>query len=108
MQSEPGHPTGCMVALGVRDAGVVPPAAATDTLTAARLRNREGIVACVQRGIDMGELDPATNIAALAYAFESFLLGLSTLARDGAKQEQMDDAVTHVLSLWRSALNQKA
>lgn len=108
MQSEPGHPTGCMVALGVIGAGVADNAAVFDALTAARARNKRGIVTCVQRGIDMQELDPATNITALAYAFESFLLGLSTLARDGATQEAMDGAVTQILSLWQSAVNNKA
>lgn len=105
MQSEPGHPTGCMVALGVIGAGVSDNAAVADALTAARARNRAGIVACVQRGVDVQELDPATDIAALAYAFESFLLGLSTLARDGATPTEMNNAITQMLRLWRNALN---
>jgi AcrR family transcriptional regulator len=104
MQCEPGHPTGCMVALGVMGAGVSDNAAVTASLTAARARNRAGIAACVQRGVDTRELDPATDVTALAYAFESFLLGLSTLARDGTTQEKMNSAVTQILSLWRSAV----
>lgn len=108
MQSAPGHPTGCIVALGVRDAGVFATAAAPDVLAAARVRNREGIVACVQRGVDMHALDGATHVAALAYAYEGFLLGLSTLARDGATQEAMDDAVSEMLRLWPSAVDNEA
>jgi AcrR family transcriptional regulator len=100
MQREPGHPSGCMVALGVMGAGVSDRAVVTDALTAARARNRAGIAACVQRGVETQELDPATDVAALAYAFESFLLGLSTLARDGATQEEMNSAVTQILRLW--------
>lgn len=105
MQCEPGHPTGCMIALGVMGAGVSDSAAVTASLTAARARNRAGIAACVQRGVDTRELDPATDVAALAYAFESFLLGLSTLARDGTTKEKMNSAVTQILSLWRSAVH---
>lgn len=103
MQVETSHPTGCMVALGVTSAGAPDNAAVTAGLTAARARNRAGILACVQRGVAQQELDPATDVAALASVFESFLLGLSTLARDGATQETMDSAVDQVLRLWRNS-----
>ncbi|MDQ2821069.1 MAG: TetR/AcrR family transcriptional regulator [Pseudomonadota bacterium] len=101
MQAETGHPTGCMVALGVTSAGVLENVAITAALTAARARNRAGFLSCVERGVALQELDPATDVAALAGAFESFLLGLSTLARDGATKETMDCAVTQILRLWR-------
>lgn len=100
MQVEAGHPTGCMVALGVAGAGVAENAASTAALTAARARNRAGILACVQRGVDRNELGDATDVAALASVFESFMLGLSTLARDGATRETLDGAVTHIMRLW--------
>lgn len=110
MQAEAGHPTGCMVALSVTSAvtsvGTVDNAPVTAALTAARVRNRAGIVACIERGVALQELDPATDVAALACVFDSFLLGLSTLARDGATQQTMDSAVTQVMRLWqRSADN---
>lgn len=95
MQADAGHPTGCMVALGGTDAG----------LTQARARNRAGLLACVQRGVDLQELDPAIDVTALASMFESFLLGLSTLARDGATQADLDRAVTQVLRLWQRQAN---
>jgi AcrR family transcriptional regulator len=101
MQAEPGHPTGCMVALGVTSAGAPENVTVTAALTAARARNRSGLLACVERGVALQELDPATDVTALAGAFESFLLGLSTLARDGATKEAMDSTVTQVLRLWR-------
>lgn len=101
MQTEAGHPTGCMVALGVTSAGAVENVAGAAALAAARARNRAGIVACIERGVALQELDPATDVAALAGAFEGFLLGLSTLARDGATIETMDRAVTQILRLWQ-------
>ena len=70
MQREPGHPSECMVALGVMGAGIADNAVVTDPLTAARARNHAGITACVQRGVDAGELGPATDVAALHGAGE--------------------------------------
>lgn len=101
MQVEPSHPTGCMVALGVSSAGGPENAAVAAGLTAARARNRAGILACVERGVAQQELGPGTDAAALATVFESFLLGLSALARDGATRETLDRAVDQVLRLWR-------
>lgn len=100
MQCEAGHPTGCMVALGVMSAVTPDDAAVTNALTTSRARTREGILACVRRGVAQGELDAATDATALAQVFASFLFGLSTLARDGATQENLEAAVTQVLQLW--------
>lgn len=100
MQTEAGHPKGCMVALGATSASVVEDVATADALKAARARNRAGIVACIERGVALQELDPASDVAALAGAFESFLLGLSILARDGVTIETLDSAVTQILCLW--------
>ena len=101
MQVEPSHPAGCMVALGVTSAGAPDNAAVSAGLTAARARNRAGILARVEAGLARQELAPDTDAAALACVFESFLLGLSTLARDGATRESLDRAVDQVLRLWR-------
>ncbi|MET0322142.1 MAG: TetR/AcrR family transcriptional regulator [Duganella sp.] len=103
MQCEAGHPKGCMVALGVMSAGAPDHAAATAGLSATRARNRAGLLACVQRGIAHGELAAATSAQALAGAFESFLIGLSTLARDGAAPDDLDAAVTYIMQLWDNA-----
>jgi len=100
MQCEAGHPTGCMVALGIMSAEIPENVAVIDALKASRARNRAGILACVERGVAQQALDPATDVAALATMFESFLLGLSTLARDGATLPTMDGAVTQILQLW--------
>lgn len=108
MQCESSHPKGCMVALGVMSAGTPDNAAVTAALTASRARTRAGILACVRRGIAQGELNTATDPMALARVFESFLLGLSTLARDGATQENLDAAVTQVLQLWEVCADRKA
>ncbi|MBP1140119.1 MULTISPECIES: TetR/AcrR family transcriptional regulator [Pseudomonas] len=102
MQCEPGHPTGCLVALGLMSACSDESKAISEPLARARDLNRAGIVACIQRAVAAGEL-PATVIPeTLAAVFDSFLLGLSTLARDGVPHATLDAAVTQVMRLWYS------
>jgi len=103
MQCEAGHPKGCMVALGVMSASGPGNEAVTSGLAASRLRTRAGFVACVERGIASGELAAATDAQALATVFDSFLTGLSTLARDGVPHARMETAIGQVLRLWDAA-----
>ncbi|WP_115526613.1 MULTISPECIES: TetR/AcrR family transcriptional regulator [Xanthomonas] len=100
MQCERGHPKGCMVALGVMSAPSPERAAISTPLTRSRARTRAGIRACVERAIASGELAADLDAAALTCVFDSFLLGLSTLARDGVGFKLMDAAIAQVLQLW--------
>lgn len=100
MQCEAGHPKGCMVALGVMSAPSEANAAVAEPLMRSRSRTRAGLLACVQRGIDSNELRSDTNPRALASVFDAFLLGLSTMARDGVPHADMDAAITQVMSVW--------
>lgn len=99
MQWEDGHPRGCMVALGVMGTDAL----VASGLTASRARTRAGLRACVERGIAEGMLSPGTDPQALAAVFDSFLLGLSTLARDGVPHAQIDAAITQLMMLWDAA-----
>jgi AcrR family transcriptional regulator len=102
MQTEPGHPRGCLVALGLMSACSEESKAISEPLARTRNLNRTGLLACVERAISTGEL-PATVIpAVLATAFDSFLLGLSTLARDGVSAATLDAAVDQMMALWDS------
>lgn len=100
MQCEPGHPRGCMVSLGVMSAPSPSNAAVAQPLHDARAIVRAGILACVRRGVAMGELRADIDTEALATVFDSFLTGLSTLARDGADGARLDAAVTQVMLVW--------
>lgn len=100
MQCEPGHPSGCMVGLGVMSAPSQAPAEVTAPLTRSRARTRDGFRVCVQRAIDSGELRADTDAQALATVFDAFLLGLSTLARDGVPHAALDLSITQVLLAW--------
>ncbi|MEN1835648.1 TetR/AcrR family transcriptional regulator [Pseudomonas lijiangensis] len=100
MQCEPDHPKGCLVALGLMSACSQESKAISEPLARARKQNRAGIVACIERAIAAGELPVRVVPETLATVFDSFLLGLSTLARDGVPYETLDAAVGQVMGVW--------
>ncbi|WP_213989967.1 TetR/AcrR family transcriptional regulator [Sodalis sp. dw_96] len=103
MQCERGHPKGCMVALAVMSAPSPENAAVTQSLTQSRTRTRAGITGCIERGIADGELAPTTDARALATVFDGFLLGLSTLARDGVGYPVLNAAIDRIMTAWDTA-----
>ncbi|MCR4539077.1 TetR/AcrR family transcriptional regulator [Pseudomonas sp. 18.1.10] len=100
MQCEDGHPKGCMVALGVMSAPSPENARVADALTQSRVRTRAGIVACVERAIRAGQLPAMPSGAAMAAVFDSFLQGVSILARDNVPHAVIDAAITQLLLTW--------
>ncbi len=100
MQCEDGHPKGCMVALGVMSAPSPENARVADALTQSRVRTRAGIVACVERAIRAGQLPDMPSGAAMAAVFDSFLQGVSILARDNVPHAVIDAAITQLLLTW--------
>jgi AcrR family transcriptional regulator len=100
MQCEDGHPKGCMVALGVMSAPSPESARVVDALTHSRARTRAGILACVERGVSAGQLPGDVNVPAMATVFDSFLQGVSILARDNTPHEVIDAAITQILLTW--------
>jgi len=103
MQCEPDHPKGCLVALGAMSACSQESRIISAPLAQTRALNRDALRACVERGIALGQLPTEVDATALATAFDSFLLGLSTLARDGVSADAMDAAVTRIMRLWDEA-----
>jgi AcrR family transcriptional regulator len=102
MQCETDHPKGCLVSLGLMSACTDESKAISEPLARARNMNRAGLVACIERAIAAGELPGTVIPEALAAVFDSFMLGLSTLARDGVQHATLDAAVTQVMGLWDS------
>ncbi len=100
MQCEDGHPKGCMVALGVMSAPSPENARVAGALTQSRARTRAGIMACVERAVRAGQLPDTLNVAVLATVFDSFLQGVSILARDNVPHEQIDAAINHLMLTW--------
>ena len=102
MQCEDDHPKGCLVALGLMSACTDESKVVSEPLAQARAFNRAGLVVCVERAIATGELPTTVASQALAAVFDSFMLGLSTQARDGVPHATLDAAVTQVMGLWDS------
>ncbi|VEI19403.1 Bacterial regulatory proteins, tetR family [Serratia plymuthica] len=100
MQCEDKHPKGCMVALSVMSGGAEEHSAVLKPLADSRRRTLNGFIHCIKRGIAYGELAKDTDAAAIATLFDSFLLGVSTLARDGVSHSVIDSSVTSLLAIW--------
>lgn len=100
MQCDDGHPKGCMVALGVMSAPSPENTRVTQALTQSRERTRAGIVACVERGIRAGQLPDTLHAPAMATVFDSFLQGVSILARDDVPYKVIDAAISQILLTW--------
>ncbi|WP_372821301.1 TetR/AcrR family transcriptional regulator [Pseudomonas parafulva] len=100
MQCEDGHPKGCMVGLAVMSAPSAELAQVTAPLNCSRARTRAGIAGCVSRALETGELHQDVDVQGLSVMFDSFLVGLSTLARDNIGIEAMERAITQVMRLW--------
>lgn len=101
MQCDDRFPKGCMVALGCVGAG------ADDScvplpLREARARTRAGLLACVKRGIEAGDLPKGSDAAALAALFEGFMLGISPMARDGVQLPVIEKAIDQLMDIWRT------
>ncbi|QET03748.1 TetR/AcrR family transcriptional regulator [Cupriavidus pauculus] len=108
MQTESGHPKGCMVALGVVGASSTGSESVTQLLREVRSRTRAGFRACVERGIKSGELRKSTDPVSLSMAFDCFFQGLSVLARDRVRYAVIEKAVNDAMGMWDAALDQPA
>ena len=103
MQYDPAHPRGCMVALGVMSSCAEENRHVLKPLEESRRRTRDGIKHCFTRGILTGELRDEEDTRELAAAFDSFLLGVSTLARDDVPLADTERAVAQMMKLWDCA-----
>jgi len=100
MQYDPSHPRGCMVALSVMSSCSDENRHVLKPLEASRMRTREGIKHCVERGINSGELRDDEATLSLAVSFNSFMLGISTLARDDVPLEEIERGIAQMMKLW--------
>lgn len=103
MQYESGHPRGCMVALSAMFTCSAENRHILLPLEASRRRTHDGIRHCVNRGISSGELKDDESTWALTVSVNSFLLGITTLARDNTPLEDIERAIVQIMGLWDSA-----
>lgn len=103
MQYQAGHPRGCMVTLSAMFTCSAESKHILMPLEASRRRTREGIQHCITRAIRSGELPDQASTLALAVVFDSFLLGISTLARDNVPLSDVEQAIKQIMGLWDAA-----
>lgn len=103
MQTEQGHPSGCLIALSVNTCSP-----ANDhirkILADQRERTRAGFLRCAARAKEAEQLAAGTDVRSLAMTLHCFEIGLSTEARDGASGEELDAAVTTALKAWDASV----
>ncbi len=93
------HSLGCLL---VVSAGTCAPENThiQQMLASVRARTQAGITACIQRGIAAGHLPDDTDPLSLSIVFDGFLMGLSTLSRDGMPLATLEAAITQLMTLW--------
>ncbi len=102
MQTDPSHPSGCMITLSATVGSAE--LDALKSLTAAeRAANRDAFGTCVREGIETGELRPDADATGLAALFEGLLVGFSIQAVDQVPVRALDGAITGALAAWDSA-----
>ena len=99
MQYDKHYPLGCMVALITMMAPSPECKHVTDILKNSGEKTHQGLIKVIQRGINSGELSNEIDCEGLATLFESFIIGISTLARNGSKKSDVEYSLTKLLTL---------
>lgn len=101
MQTDATHPLGCFVVLSTSTCS--PENRHLQArLAEERQRNRTGLRACVERAIARSELRDDTDATALVAMFDTFLVGLSTQARDGVPLTALEAGVSALMGVWEA------
>ena len=99
MQTEDDHPLGCLVCSSA--ASCSSEAAGVQRLVAEVRDAYHGAIRdCVERAVRLGQLSDKRDLGALAAAFNGFLVGISTQARDGVSRSVLQSAATEIMLLW--------
>ena len=97
--SRPGKPRGCMVVLSQLN-----PTEASASVCAALRENRaqgqSGLERRLRRAVEVGELAPGTDVAALAAFYLTVQQGMSIQARDGASEETLLAVAKGAMAAW--------
>ena len=102
MQTDPAHAPGCLVVLSATIGS--PETAQLRAITAElRAANRRAIAACVQAGVEAGDLALDADTAGLTALFDTLLVGLALQAIDGTPASALDAAMASALVVWDHA-----
>ena len=99
MQTDAAHPSGCMLVLST---SLCPPhnRALQAQLQAERERTRTGLLNCVQRAVDTGDLPRTVDPVVLATTIDTFLQGMTAMARQGVALATLEASIGQLLSIW--------
>ena len=98
MQSDLGHPTGCLIGLGA-SGWSGQNKELKDLVAAERAKNRAAIQRVIKRAGKEGEL-AKSKVQGFATLVDALLLGLSVQARDGVPLANIHAAIDTVLRHW--------
>lgn len=99
MQYDKGHPLGCMVSLNTVMIRLDENQHITEILKNSRFKIHQGFIFCIQRGVDSGELISPIDSSGLATIFDSCLIGISSLAREGVEKKEIESGINQLLTL---------
>lgn len=99
MQTDPSHPPGCLIVSGASNCGSTGSQVA-ELLKGIRRKNNEAIRSQVRRAVTIGDLPESTDVEALSEMFGTFLVGISTAARDGTNRANLDKSIDQIMRLW--------
>ncbi|SFB55262.1 transcriptional regulator, TetR family [Rhizobium sp. NFR07] len=102
MQTDPSHPLGCLIVSGASNCGSTADQV-VELLRTVRKKNHEALRGQIRRAVAIGDLPDNTDIDGLTEMFGTFLVGISTAARDGAKSSDLDRSVDHIMRFWVEA-----
>lgn len=97
--TDPHKPPGCMIVLAATT-GTVDNEGVRSFLAEQRRAGEDALRRRLLRGVDDGDLPPATDVDALAAFVTTVQQGLSIHARDGAPRATLDAVVDHALAVW--------
>lgn len=99
MQYDTTHPLGCMVSINTIMVRLEENKHVTESLKKSRCRIHQGFIHCIQRGIDSGELINSIDSSGLANIFDSCLIGISSLAREGIDKKEIESGISQLLTV---------
>ena len=97
--SRPGKPRGCMVVLSQLNATEAS-ASVCAALRENRAQGQSGLERRLRRAVEVGELAPGTDVAALAAFYLTVQQGMSIQARDGASEETLLAVAKGAMAAW--------
>ena len=97
--TEAGHPPGCLVIDGATNTSEASQDVAEE-LRAYREGTKQAIAERIAADVDAGRLPPQTDAPALATFYATLIQGMSTQARDGASEQDLQRVADVALAAW--------